>query len=98
MLHKIKYDTGPHKTDQYYIQYTEGKYAGVKVVLGAVKLEENKEQDNCTLKYHYDIIEGVIAESDKKDFDDYIGDTLMQMLDDGVKKNDLIYMGGIDED
>lgn len=98
MLHKIKYESEPYGTSQYSIAYSEGKFAGVKIVLGAVKLEENKEQDNCTLKYEYDIIEGIVADSDKKEFDNYIGDTLMQMLDDGVKNNDLVYMGGTDAD
>ena len=98
MLHKIKYETGPYDVNSYYIIYTEGKYEGVKIVLGAVKFVENTEQDNCTLKYNYDIIDGMIEESDKKDFDTYIGDTLMQMLSDGVKNNDLVYTGGVDED
>jgi hypothetical protein len=96
-LHKIQYETEPYGTDKYSIEYTEGKYAGIKIVLGGVKLEENAEQDNCTLKYNYDIIEGIVADSDKKEFDTYIGDTLMQMLSDGVKNNDLVYSGGVDE-
>jgi hypothetical protein len=98
LLHKIQYETEPYGTNQYSIEYTEGKYAGIKIVLGAVRLEENQAQDNCTLKYNYDIIEGKIADSDKKEFDTYIGDTLMQMLSDGVKNNDLVYSGGVDED
>ena len=96
MLHKIDYTSEPYGTDAYSIQYNDGKYAGVKIVLGRVKLVENPEKDNCTLKYHYDIIEGKVE--DKKEFDTYIGDTLMQMLDDGVKNNDLVYMGGTDAD
>jgi hypothetical protein len=97
LLHKIQYETEPYGTNQYSIEYTNGKYAGIKIVLGAVKLEENQKQDNCTLKYNYDIIEGIVEDSDKKEFDNYIGDTLMQMLSDGVKNNDLIYSGGVDE-
>jgi hypothetical protein len=96
-LHKIQYETEPYGTNQYSIEYTNGKYTGIKIVLGAVKLEENQKQDNCTLKYNYDIIEGIVEDSDKKEFDNYIGDTLMQMLSDGVKNNDLIYSGGVDE-
>ena len=96
-MHKIQYETEPYGTNQYSIEYTNGKYTGIKIVLGAVKLEENQKQDNCTLKYNYDIIEGIVEDSDKKEFDNYIGDTLMQMLSDGVKNNDLIYSGGVDE-
>lgn len=97
MLHKIQYETEPYGTNRYSIEYTHGKYAGIKIVLGAVKIEENQEQDNCTLKYNYDIIGGIVEDSDKKEFDNYIGDTLMQMMSDGVKNNDLIYSGGVDE-
>ena len=98
LLHKIQYEEETFGASQYAIKYTEGKYTGVKILLGGVKLEENTQQDNCTLKYVYDIIEGTVEDSDKKEFDTYIGDTILQMLDDGVKKNDLIYMGGVDED
>ena len=97
LLHKIQYETEPYGTNRYSIEYTHGKYAGIKIVLGAVKIEENQEQDNCTLKYNYDIIGGIVEDSDKKEFDNYIGDTLMQMLNDGVKNNDLVYSGGVDE-
>ena len=97
LLHKIRYETEPYGTSQYSIEYIDGKYSGIKVVLGAVKLEENPAKDNCTLKYNYDIIKGKIEDSDKKEFDNYIGDTLMQMLSDGVKNNDLVYSGGVDE-
>lgn len=97
MLHKIQYETEPYGTNRYSIEYTHGKYAGIKIVLGAVKIEENQEQDNCTLKYNYDIIGGIVEDSDKKEFDNYIGDTLMQMMSDGVKNNDLIYSGGVNE-
>jgi len=97
LLHKIQYETEPYGTNRYSIEYTHGKYAGIKIVLGAVKIEENQEQDNCTLKYNYDIIGGIVEDSDKKEFDNYIGDTLMQMMSDGVKNNDLIYSGGVNE-
>ena len=74
LLHKIQYETEPYGTNQYSIEYTNGKYTGVKIVLGAVKLEENQKQDNCTLKYNYDIIEGIVEDSDKKEFDKKIAD------------------------
>ena len=97
MLHRIQYETEPYGTNQYSITLTEGKFAGVKYVLGKTELIENKEQDNLTLKYHYDIIESKIEDSDKQEFETLIGDVLMQMLSDGVKNNDLVYSGGVDE-
>lgn len=96
MLHRIQYETEPYGTNQYSITLTEGKFAGVKYVLGKTELIEGK--DNLTLKYHYDIIESKIEDSDVKEFETLIGDVLMQMLSDGVKNNDLVYSGGVDAD
>ena len=96
MLHRIQYETEPYGTNQYSITLTEGKFAGVKYVLGKTELIEGK--DNLTLKYHYDIIESKVEDSDVKEFETLIGDVLMQMLSDGVKNNDLVYSGGVDAD
>lgn len=96
LLHRIQYETEPYGTNQYSITLTEGKFAGVKYVLGKTELIEGK--DNLTLKYHYDIIESKIEDSDVKEFETLIGDVLMQMLSDGVKNNDLVYSGGVDAD
>ena len=100
MLHKIKYEQFPYDTGRWGLHIIEGKYEGVKFLLGKVQINENKEQDNCTLKYNYDIIENPVEfteQSQVKDFETFVGDLLMQMLDDGVKRNDLIYTGGVDE-
>jgi hypothetical protein len=96
LLHKIQYETEPYGTNQYSVTLTEGKFAGVKYVLGKTELIEGK--DNLTLKYHYDIIESKVEDSDVKEFETLIGDVLMQMLSDGVKNNDLVYSGGVDAD
>ncbi|NDB60077.1 hypothetical protein EB001_16750 [bacterium] len=96
MLHRIQYETEPYGTNQYSITLTEGKFAGVKYVLGKTELIEG--EDNLTLKYHYDIIESKVEDSDVKEFETLIGDVLMQMLSDGVKNNDLVYSGGVDAD
>jgi hypothetical protein len=96
LLHKIQYETEPYGTNQYSVTLTEGKFAGIKYVLGKTELIEGK--DNLTLKYHYDIIESKVEDSDVKEFETLIGDVLMQMLSDGVKNNDLVYSGGVDAD
>jgi len=101
LLHKIQYEEFPYSIDKYGIEITEGQYQGIKFLMGKVELKENPEQDNCTLKYHYDIIENPVefqTQAEINQFERFVGDLLMQMLDDGVKKNDLIYTGGVDED
>jgi len=96
LLHRIIYTTEPYNTNQYSIKISEGKFADVRYVLGKTELIENKENDNLTLKYHYDIIESKVEDSDIPEFEKLIGDILMQMLSDGVKNNDLVYSGGVD--
>lgn len=100
MLHRIKYEQFPYSVDKYGIEVTDGEYQGIKFLLGKVELKENQEQDNCTLKYNYDIIENPVefqTQEEVNAFERFVGDLLMQMLSDGVKQNDLVYTGGVDE-
>ena len=99
-LHKIKYKEFPFKQDRWGIEIDEGQYAGIKFLLGKVSLHEDDAKDNLTLKYNYDIIENPVeftTQEQIKDFEYFVGTLVTQMLDDGVKKNDLIYTGGVDE-
>ena len=100
LLHKIKYEEFPYGDDKWGIEIIEGDYAGVKFLMGKVELKENAEQDNLTLKYNYDIIENPVeftTQEEVKEFEYFVGNLLSQMLDEGVKKNDLVYTGGVDE-
>ena len=100
MLHKIKYEQFPYDAGKWGVHITEGQYEGIKFLLGKVELKENPEQDNLTLKYNYDIIENPVeftTQEQINEFEYFVGNLLTQMLDDGVKNNDLIYSGGVDE-
>jgi hypothetical protein len=103
MLHKINYYTENHGDDKYSITLEDGKFAGTKFIFGSVEfvLPESgvpSEKDKCTLKYDYDIIESDtgINEENVIEFEHLLGDLLMQMIDEGVVKNDLVYTGGTD--
>ena len=95
LLHKILYEATPYGTSQYSVELLDHKFSDVKFLIGEVKFVETG--DNFTLKYVYDIIEGKVEDSDKKEFEHTIGDLLIQMMDDGVRMNNLIYSGGKDE-
>ena len=44
------------------------------------------------------VVDGSYGTQDQiKEFEYFVGNLLTQMLDDGVKNNDLIYSGGVDE-
>jgi hypothetical protein len=94
MMFDPKFTTTPYGKDSYAIQFTEGKFTEPEFVLSRIAFDENKG----TLSYHYDIINDiVINESDKEEFETAIGDLLMYMIQEGLKRNDLVYTGGVDE-
>jgi hypothetical protein len=93
MLSKLKYIKEPYGQTQFAIQLEDHKYSEIRFTIGKVSFNE----DNYTLKYHYDIIENNSIDFDKIEFEQAIGDLIMQMLEEGVQKNDLIYTGGVDE-
>jgi hypothetical protein len=95
MLSKLKYTKEPYGQTQFAIQLEDHKYSDIRFTIG--KISFNEVEDNFTLKYDYDIIENNSTEFDKKEFEHVVGDLIMQMLEEGVQKNDLIYTGGVDE-
>lgn len=97
----MKYKQEPFGTHEYAIEILEHKFSGITFKYGRVEFIEG--EDNLTLKFDYDIIENKhsdtndIPEADKEEFKTALGDLLVQMLQEGVKNNDLIYTGGVDE-
>jgi len=57
-----------------------------------------EEKDQCTLKYKYDIIENntdvSIVGDEKTEFEKAIGDWVVEMIDQGLLNNELVYYGG----
>jgi len=76
------------------IQINEGPYKGVIFHLGKVQLYE--EEGEAKLQFHYDIVKGEVEPNDP-DMEKYIGDILLEIIDDGLKNNTLVYAGGVDE-
>ena len=78
----------------YKIKLLDTPFEGIIVTLGKVSFEESG--DDMHMRYEYDVVSHPI-EFVKEDLDKHIGDMLLQMLEEGVKKNDIVYTGGIDE-
>lgn len=97
----MKYKREPYGAHEYAIELLEHKFSGIQFKYGKVQFLE--QEDNLTLKFEYDIIENKhndlneIPEADKEEFKQALGDLLVQMMTDGVKNNDLVYTGGVDE-
>ena len=92
-LHKLKYTKVPYGVSQYFIEIEDHMYTGVKFTIDRVAFDEDKG----TLKYNYDIIENKCPNYNQKDFEYQVGNLIMQMIEEGIKNNDLVYTGGVDE-
>jgi hypothetical protein len=97
----LKYKKEPFGAHEYSLELLEHKFSGITFKYG--KAEFIEQEDNLTLKFDYDIIDNKhsdineISEADKEEFKTALGDLLIQMMQEGVKNNDLIYTGGADE-
>lgn len=67
-----------------------GVYDGIVFRFGKVQLIP--EEDRLRLKFEYDIIEGSV--DDAADFIDHIGPILVELIEEGVVKNNIVYTGG----
>lgn len=98
-MSKLKYNKEPYGDNEFIIEFVDHTFSGIRFVLGKVQLLE--QDDNCTLKYHYDIIENntehSIKHETKQSFETSVGDLVVQLIDEGLLNNNLIYYGGKDE-
>ena len=76
------------------IKLLEGKYKGIIYKYGKVGFaKEEKPDGTLPMKFDYDIIFNPHEESsiDKQEFIDYIGDILIEQLEQQVKKGTAVY-------
>ena len=77
------------------IKLTEGPYAGIIYSYGSVGFEE--DGDTLKLKFEYDIHENPVGFVDRNKFKNHIGDILIDLLEENLLKNNVVYTGGTDE-
>jgi hypothetical protein len=91
----------PHKTLErsgtLALMLTEGEHSGIIFSYGRVSFEEDKENDKLRVKFDYTIHEQEPESLDKVAFEKELGDFLMELMQYGIIKNDLVYTGGVDE-
>lgn len=76
------------------IKLLEGKYKGIIYKYGNVGFAKDENPDGTLpMKFDYDIIFNPHEETsiDKQEFIDYIGDILIEQLDEQVKKGTAVY-------
>jgi len=80
------------------IEFTDGPFKGIIFSYGKVEFPETDDNDDGTAKLSFDYdVQGGLEEYDKEEFEQYLGDFLVQLIMYGLKNNDIAYTGGIDD-
>lgn len=75
-----------------------GEYEGIHVKLGEVSFSDPEEgSEDATMHFNYDITEGLLDKNQVEAFELYVGDIIVEIIQDRLEKGDLIYTGGTDE-
>ncbi len=77
------------------IRLTSNQYSGIIYTYGRVRLLE--EDDQLRVQFEYDIHENPVGFVDASIFRNHIGDILIDLLEENLLKNNLVYTGGTDE-
>jgi len=76
------------------LSFTDGPFAGIIFSYSKVQLLEDTKNDQLALKFDYDILENPLAEFEVEEFEQALGDHLVDLLKNGIDANTLIYTGG----
>ncbi len=99
MISDIKATGGEHngKVD---LEIISGKFQGCVFNFDEVKFGEEENPDGTyTMHFEYNIVnEFKLEDSDKDEFNKFLGDTLVNILEEQIAKSEVVYKGGIDED
>ena len=77
------------------IKLTSSEYSGIIYTYGRVRLLE--EDDHLRVQFEYDIQENPVDDVDPGKFRNHIGDILIDLLEENLLKNNVVYTGGTDE-
>ena len=88
------------KNDLQVIKLTEDPYKGIMYTYGQISFDEDLENDRAIIKFEYNIHETadiIMNDGELKEFEQYIGRILEELIHHGIANNDLTYTGGVDE-
>lgn len=77
------------------IELLNNQFEGILVSLGRVAFHE--ESDSLRMSFDYDVLEDNDAVYTKEELETEVGDCVMDMIQEGVERNNLVYTGGIDD-
>jgi len=62
-----------------HIEIDEGRFKGIAIQYGVVNLQE--KENNLLLNFDYEVVKGTILESEKEEFNNVVGNLLVQFLE-----------------
>lgn len=94
----VRYEVSSDSTkDGYYkvaIRDDESKFNNVVFNFGAVEFPDESQP---ILRFDYTILEGTVAKNTQGEFENTIGDILVELIEKALERHELIYKGGTDE-
>lgn len=80
---------------QQLIRLTSGPFSGIIYSYGRVNFLE--EEDVLRVRFEFTVHENPVGDYDRKQLRDYIGPILIDLVEDNLLKNMIVYTGGTDE-
>ena len=77
------------------IKLLDNQFEGILVSLGRVAFHE--EGDSCRMSFDYEILDDNDESYTLEELKQELGDIIIDMITEGVEKNDLVYTGGVDD-
>lgn len=72
-------------------------FYGIKYYYEGLQFAEEENPDgSMNLSFNYNVVKGNIPPSKKVDFELFIGDQILAILEEQIKNNEVIYGGGVD--
>lgn len=95
ILYEIVQDDG---TDSHFkFKFKDTKFDNVVLSIYGIKFIEDENETKANMQFEYDVFEGKILDEDVNEFKQLLGDFILQTIEEGLNKNDLVYTGGVDE-
>lgn len=82
---------------EYAIRLLKTEFENITFKYGEVKFVENEAQENATLSFEYDIIEGQ-APKELAKFEKMIGDLLLNIIEQQLVNQEVVFKGGTSEE
>ena len=79
----------------YHIKFTNEQYSDIIIKFGEISFDD--QGDECIMHFDYDIIKNPNNIDINDDFKQYIGDVILEMIQQQLENNEVIYTGGIDD-